>query len=130
MRTYTVDGERIIMRKPMHQTRDGVTDAQAQEYELVRVRPDAVLGCKCGDGKCEPKHCDEVYAMKDGTRFATFHGLGLQGRKMSDGATSIYRIASATRDEDRLFQLRDALIELNKKNADFWAVSDPEGASQ
>ena len=38
---------------------------------------------------------------------------------MSDGATSIYRVSSATRDEDRLFRLRDALVELNRKNTDF-----------
>jgi hypothetical protein len=107
------------MRK-LH-TLDSVTDAAAKE--LLRVCPDAELSCKCGNGEAPREKCDAIYAhTRDGMHFATIHGLGMQGRKMADGATSIYQAASATRDEDRLFQLRDALVELNKKNAAFWAV--------
>lgn len=109
----------------MHTTRDAVSDGAAQALELVRVAPGSVVSCKCGIGECAPGKCDEVYAhTKDGVHFATFHGTGLQGRKMSDGATSIYRVSSATRDEDRLFRLRDALVELNRKNAEFWATPE------
>ncbi|MGB8986092.1 MAG: hypothetical protein WCC37_05770 [Candidatus Sulfotelmatobacter sp.] len=113
------------MSKSMHQTRDAVSDAVATEYELLRVRPDALLGCKCGDGKCELKDCDEVYAMtKDGSRFATVHGLGLQGRKMSDGATSIYRIP-ATRDSTAMRHCRSLAV-MNERNSRFWAAVPEE----
>jgi hypothetical protein len=129
-RGYTIDkslsgmkfGE-VIMRK-LH-TLDSVTDASAKE--LLRVCPDAEVSCRCGNGECSRKECDAIYAhTKDGMHFATIHGSGIEGRKMADGAMSIFRKASATRDEDRLFQLRDALVELNKRNAEFWRAKDVE----
>jgi hypothetical protein len=111
------------MRKKLMHTLDAVTDAAAKE--LLRVCPDAELSCKCGNGECAREQCDAIYAhTKDGVHFATIHGLGIEGREMDDGAMSIFRKPSATRDEDRLLQLRNALVELNKKNAAFWATPE------
>jgi hypothetical protein len=105
------------MRK-LH-TLDSVTDAAAKE--LLRVCPDAELSCKCGNGEAPREKCDAIYAhTKDGVHFATIHGLGLQGRKMSDGATSIYRAESATRDAVTPHCRR--LAAMNERNAAFWAV--------
>jgi hypothetical protein len=125
-KSYTIDGRRgepIMRSKSMHQTRDAVSDAVATEYELLRVRPDALLGCKCQDMGSDPELCDEVWAMtKDGTRFATFHGLGLQGRKRSDGATSIYRVPNATKDTATPHCRK--LAAMNERNSRFWAVPE------
>jgi hypothetical protein len=134
-RRYTVDrsvvGNRMgesMRSKPMHVTRDSVNDAVAAEHELARVAPGSVLSCKCGNGECAPEKCDAVYAhTKDGQHFATLHGLGLQGRKMSDGATSIFRLPASAHDAavDRCtVMIQQRLAAMNEANRIFWAVRD------
>jgi hypothetical protein len=135
-KSYTIDhsllgtrmGETIMRGKTMHQTRDAVSDAVASAHELARVAPGSVLSCKCGNGECIPEKCDAVYAhTKDGQHFATIHGLGLQGRKMADGATSIFRMPTGANDAaiDRCtVMIQQRLAAMNEANRIFWAVRD------
>jgi hypothetical protein len=124
---YTVDrsvagtkiGEELM--RSMHTLDAAVGDAS--EYELARVRPGTLLGCKCQDGECSTEKCDEVYGMtKDGQRFVTFHGTGLQGRHLEDGSISIYRVPTSAR--DRAIPRCRTLAGLNARNAEFWETRE------
>jgi hypothetical protein len=134
-RTYTIDrslagvdafGGELLLKTKMHATKDAVSETVAQEHELARVRPGSELSCKCGDGECSGAQCDLVRAHdENGVHFASFHGLGLHARQLSDGSTSIYRLPSTAKQTQDARVDDGAIGRMNARNSEFWN-SPPE----
>ena len=137
-------GERLAMPKDgasaatanikLHSTRDGamVTDAAANgPLQVAAFRPGSRAICRCmAEEGCKPEDCDALYiADSAGNHVATFHGPQYRATDETNHDAGmrglcVYRLpkTTTTKDEDRLVQLRDALVRLNKQNADFWAA--------
>lgn len=122
---YTADKSLLGARlgeKPMHNTLDAVSDAVATERKLAILPPTTEMSCACGEGECKPKDCDRVYAHDSAGRFATFHGLKLGAKKLSDGNVCVYRsMPGAT--QDTRTDTR-TLAQVSEKNRDFWKPAE------
>jgi hypothetical protein len=110
-----------------HRSRDAVSDAAAAALQVARFPPGYTAQCNCtaSNGKMQPEDCDGLCVYKpDGSEAADFNGREYRLAPGDDGGVVVYCMPGATRDEDRLFELRDALVRLNRLNAEFWRVKE------
>lgn len=106
------------------------TDAAANAMRVALFRPGYSAACKCSTGACSEQDCDELGIFDENNKHV-FSAHGRDYRAANEPSTEnkagglvVYKMPGATRDEDRLLQLRDALVELNRKNAEFWATPE------
>jgi hypothetical protein len=115
----------------VHRPRGIVMTSDALANGALRValfKPGTRAICKCAAGDCAPDQCDALYLIdSDDNHIATFHGsqFGAANETDSEGSgvsgLCVYRTPQATRDDNRLLRLRDALVKMNEQNATFWA---------
>jgi hypothetical protein len=120
----------------IHRTRDAVmvSDAVANGPARTAIfRPGTRAICKCAAGECAPGDCDELWVYDvDNNKIACFYGNQFRATDEtgSGGAPSglcVYRVPSTTGDkaiDDAVLGIQKRLADINKANAEFWAVRE------